>query len=131
MVVPRDRRQKVLKLAHSTLHAGHFGVKKTFACSLHFLWPRMWGDVKQFVRSCAGCQRAARNSNSRAPLIPLPCVSEPFEKVAFDLVGPLPSTSSSNRYILTMMCLYTKYPEAIPLHRVDNQTVLDAMMEIF
>ena len=91
----------------------------------------MWGEVKEFVRSCAGCQRAARNDNSRAPLQPLPCVSEPFEKVAFDLVGPLPHTSSGNRYILTMMCLYTKYPEAIPLRRVDNDTVLDAMMDIF
>ena len=30
-----------------------------------------------------------------------------------------------------MMCLYTKYPEAIPLRRVDNETVLDAMLEIF
>ena len=91
----------------------------------------MWGDIKQFVRSCAGCQKAARNSHSRAPLQPLPCVGEPFEKVAFDLVGPLPRSSSGNKYILTMMCLYTKYPEAIPLRRVDNHTVLEAMLEIF
>ena len=89
------------------------------------------GDVKQFVRSCAGCQRAARKSNSRAPLQPLPCIGEPFEKVAFDLVGPLPRTASGNRYILTMMCLFTKYLEAIPLRWVDNVTVLEAMLEIF
>ena len=29
------------------------------------------------------------------------------------------------------MCLFTKYPEAIPLRRVDNQAVLEAMIEIF
>ena len=132
VVVPSSRRTSVLELAHSNLVAGHFGFKKTFArISRHFLWPRMWGDVKNFVRSCAGCQRAARNNNARAPLQPLPCVSEPFEKVAFDLVGPLPRTCSGNRYLLTMMCLYTKYPEAIPLKRVDNESVLDAMLEIF
>ena len=91
----------------------------------------MWGEVKAFVRSCAVCQRGARNDNAKAPLQPLPCVSEPFEKVAFDLVGPLPKSSSGYRYILTMMCLYTKYPEAIPLRRVDNETVLEAMFEIF
>ena len=120
VVVPTGRRHQVLKLAHSNLVAGHFGFKKTFArISRHFLWPRMWGEVKEFVQSCAGCQRAARNDNSRAPLQPLPCVSEPFQKVAFDLVGPLPRTSSGNKYILTMMCLYTKYPEAIPLRKVD------------
>ena len=132
VVVPMGRRAQVLKLAHSSLHAGHFGVKKTFArLNLYFLWPRMWGDVKQYVRSCAGCQRASRNTNSCAPLQPLPCVGEPFEKVAFDLVGPLSRTVSGNRYLLTMMCLFTKYPEAIPLRRVDNCTVLEAMLEIF
>ena len=45
-----------------------------------------------------------------------------------NLVGPLPRTSSGNRYILTMMCLFTKYSKAIPLKRVDN---VDAMIEIF
>ena len=129
IVVPCTRQQQVLKLSHSNMHAGPFGFKKTFArISSYFLWPRMWGEIKQFVCSCARCQKAARNSHSRAPLQPLPCVAEPFEKVAFDLVGPLPRTSSGNQYILTMMC---KYPEAIPLRRVDNHTVLEAMLEIF
>ena len=122
----------MLELGHSSPVAGHFRCKKTYAkISKHFIWPRVWKDVKAFVKMCAGCQRVARNTNARAPLQPLPCVSEPFEKVAFDLVGPLPRTASGNKYILTMMCLFTKYPEAIPLRRVDNQTVLEAMIEIF
>ena len=29
------------------------------------------------------------------------------------------------------MCLFTKYPEAIPLKRVDNESILEAMFEIF
>ena len=75
-------------------------LKKTFArISMHFLWPKMWCQVKEFVRSCSGCQKAARNSGARAPLQPLPCVSEPFEKVAFDLVGPLPKSSSGHRFV--------------------------------
>ena len=42
VVIPVGRRAQVLRLAHSSLHAGHFGVKKTFAClSLYFLWPKM------------------------------------------------------------------------------------------
>ena len=132
IVVPVSRRQQVMELGHSNVVAGHFGFKKTFGrISRNFLWPRMWVEVKAYVRSCSGCQKAARKSNAKAPLQPLPCVAEPFEKVAFDLVGPLPKSTSGYRYILTMMCLYTKYPEAIPLRRVDNQTVLDAMFEVF
>ena len=132
VVVPSGRRNNVLELAHSNPVAGHFGYKRTYArISLHFIWPRVWLDVKSFVKSCGGCQHAARNTNAKAPLQPLPCVSEPFEKVTFDLVGPLPRTCSGFKYILTMMCLFTKYPEAIPLKRVDTETVLDAMVEIF
>ena len=128
VVVPKGRRQQILELGHSNLVAGHFGFKKTFArIGRYFLWPRMWSEIKEFVRSCNGCQLAARQDSSRAPLQPLPCVSEPFEKVAFDLVGPLPRSTSGFKYLLTMMCLYTKYPEAIPLKRVDNE----AIMEIF
>ena len=132
VVVPVTRRRQVLQLAHGGLTAGHFGVKKTFSrLSRLFLWPRMWIEAKKYVRECAGCQLAARNSNSKAPLQPLPCVHEPFQKVAFDLVGPLPVTSSGYRYILTMMDLYSKYPAAVPLKRVDNITVLDAMFQVF
>ena len=132
IVVPVGRRQNVLDMAHSNCVAGHFGVKKTFArISCKFLWPKMWSQVQAYVRTCAGCQRASRKNNARAPLQPLQCMEEPFQKVAFDLVGPLPKSSSGYRFILTAMCLYTKFPAAIPLKRVDNESVLEAMFEIF
>ena len=132
VVVPSCRREQVLRLAHSDLVSGHFGVKKTLAkIKIHFLWPGMLKDVRAYVRQCEGCQRAAPVKGGRAPLQPLPCVTEPFSTVAFDIVGPLPSTTSGYRYILTCMCLFTKFPEAIPLRRCDNTSVCDAMVEIF
>ena len=132
VVVPVGRRLQVLQMGHSSSTAGHFGVKKTHSkISRHFVWPKLWSQVKSFVRTCEGCQLAARQNKARAPLQPLPCVGEPFQKVAFDLVDPLPRTASGHKYLLTAMCLFTKFPEAIPLKRVDNVTVLDAMMQIF
>ena len=132
VVVPACRRQQVLKMGHSSPIAGHFGTKKTHSkIARHFIWPGLWTQVKSYVRTCGGCQLAAKQHKSRAPLQPLPCVGEPFQKVAFDLVGPLPRTPSGHKYLLTAMCLYTKFPEAIPLKKVDNLTVLDAMMQIF
>ena len=132
VVVPVSRRQQVLQMGHSSSIAGHFGVKKTHSkIAKHFVWPGLWTQVKAYVRTCGGCQLAAKQHKSRAPLQPLPCVGEPFQKVAFDLVGPLPRTTSGHKYLLTAMCLFTKFPEAIPLKRVDNVSVLDAMMQIF
>ena len=132
ILVPVNRRLHVLELAHSNVLAGHFGVKKTFSrLSQKFLWPSMWTEVKSYVKTCAGCQRAGRKDKARAPLQPLQCESEPFTKVAFDLVDPLPKSRSGFRYILTAMCLYTKFPAAVPLKRVDNTSVLEALFEIF
>ena len=132
ILVPKGRRLKVLEVAHTHMLAGHFGRKKTFTrLSSKFLWPRMWIEVKEFVRGCSGCQRAGRKDKARAPLQPLQCESEPFSKVAFDLVGPLPRSTSGYRYVLTMMDLYSKFPAAIPLKKVDNLTVIEAMMEVF
>ena len=128
IVVPNTKRQKVLELAHSHLLAGHFGRKKTYArLSAKFLWPRMWHDV-QF---CSGCQLSSVKDRARVPLQPLQLEHEPFSKVAFDLVGPLPRTVSGHKYILTMMDLYTKFPAAVPLKKVDNLTVIEALMDIF
>ena len=132
VVLPVGRRQQVMQLAHCHLAAGHFGFKKSFGkIATHFLWPGMWGDIRSFVKTCALCQKAAVMPNTRVPLHPLPCVDEPFKKIAFDIVGPLPRAHSGNKYILTTMCLFTKFPEAVPLRRVDNTTVLEAMIDIF
>ena len=59
-------------------------------------------------------------------------MSESFEKVTLDIIGPLPRTSQVgiNSYILTMMRLFSKYPKTIPLKRVDTESVLEAIIDI-
>jgi hypothetical protein len=37
----------------------------------------------------------------------------------------LPRTNSGCKYILTCMCYASKYPEAIPLKKVDAQSVAE------
>ena len=90
---------------------------------------RISKDTKAWCRSCPECQKAAKKTSHLAPLRPLLVISTPFSRMAFDLVGPLPKSKSGNRYILTYMCLASKYPEAVALRRVDAETVAEAMME--
>lgn len=51
--------------------------------------------------------------------------------MAFDLVGPLTRTKAGNKYLLTTICMGSRYPDALPLKRVDAVTVAEAMMELF
>ena len=48
-----------------------------------------------------------------------------------DIVGPLRRTKRGNRYILTMMDFASRFPEAIPLRRIDAETVADALCTVF
>ncbi len=54
-----------------------------------------------------------------------------YTRMACDLVGPLLRTQAGFRYILTVMCLVTRYPFAIPLKRIDARTVAEGLMEVF
>ncbi len=52
-----------------------------------------------------------------APFCPIPVVGEPFECFLVDCVGPLPRAKSGCQYLLTIMCVATRFPEAIPLKK--------------
>jgi len=82
--------------------------------------------------TCDLCQRLGKGCKPKpAPLIPLPVVTEPFKKLAVDIVGPLPTTSAGNRFILTVIDLGTLYPEAIPLPSHTAFDVASALSEYF
>ena len=57
--------------------------------------------------------------------------STAFDRLAADIVGPQPLTERKNRYILTIMDCSMRYPEAMPLRRVDAASVADALLQFF
>ena len=76
----------------------------------------------------------AENPNqkpSAAPLKPIPANDEPFSRVLIDCVGPLPKTRSGNQYLLTIMCMATRFPEAVPLRNVKAPTIIKALIRFF
>ena len=132
LVVPVEHRKEVLKLAHGAPLAEHLGIKKTLEkVRRYFYWPTVNRDVKEYCGACPECQRGSNGNRTKAPLQPLPSVGEPFKRVAVDLVGPLRRTQGGHRYILTLIDMATRYPEAVPLRRIDASTVAEAICEIF
>ncbi|ORD93107.1 POL, partial [Enterospora canceri] len=66
-----------------------------------------------------------------APLHPIPAVNPPFTRVRFDMVGPLPTTKAGHKYLLTIMDVTTRYPEAIPVRSTHARVVLKALLNFF
>jgi len=89
LVLPDQFHQAVCKLAHTILLAGHLGRDKTIKrISKRFFWPTLFHDVAEYCRRCPECQRTARGTQRRVPLVPLPMITEPFERITLDIVGP-------------------------------------------
>ena len=131
VVVPYCRCREVIDVGHRGLVGGHFSHNKMVASiTQHFTWPGLRKDVKAFCSACLEYQKAGRWLKPKAPLMVTPIISVPYQRLACDLVGPLNRSKSAFRYILTIMCLGTRYPYAIPLKKVDAIIVAEGIMEV-
>ena len=132
LVLPRQCREMVLRLAHTIPLAGHLGRDKTTRRVLqHFYWPTIHKDVAIYCRTCSSCQKVAGRRMVRAPLVPLPVISQPFESIAMDIVGPLPRSAKGNRFVLVICDYATRYPEAVPMKTIDAASVAEELVTIF
>ncbi|GBM89784.1 hypothetical protein AVEN_196290-1 [Araneus ventricosus] len=55
-------------------------------------------------------------------------VGAPFERMAFDILGPFPIKTKDNRYVLVLMDYFTKWPEAIPIEDQEASTVAEELI---
>ena len=133
IVVPKSLRSSVLCAAHDGLMAGHCGVRRTLLrVWSQFFWPGVRAEVKQHCASCDICQKTV--SKGRVQPVPLewmPVVDVPFKRIAVDLVGPLKPSDEGHRFILTVIDVATRFPEAIPLKRADTVAVAEALVGVF
>lgn len=132
LVVPKAQRRKVLELSHSIPWSGHMGFMKTLMrVSKRFYWPGMYTEVKEYCKTCPECQLAVGRTPAKAPLIPIPVVDTPFERIGVDIVGPVERSQKGNRFILVVCDYATRYPEAYPLRDVTAKQIAAALLNFF
>lgn len=61
----------------------------------------------------------------------IPAVSEPFERVIVDCVGPLPKDKTGHQFLLMLKCAATRFPEAGPLRRISAPLVINTLTKFF
>ena len=134
LLVPASLRHSVLVAAHDAVMSGHPGKRRTLARVLSsFFWPTVRKDVSRYCSTCDICQKTSQRGRvSPVPLVQMPQIEEPFKRVAIDLVGEIkPPSASGHRYVLTLVDMATRFPEAIPLKTIDTVSVAEALVSIF
>lgn len=132
VVLPAALRPDVLAAAHDIPTAGHLGFDKTWPfVRARYFWEHMRRDVFDYVASCALCQaRATPRHPSFGHLQPIQ-VHAPWEILAMDVLGPLPTSQAGNKYILVCMDLFTSWVEAFPLPTQDAPTLARPLVDLF
>lgn len=96
-----------------------------------FFWPGLKREVSRYIKGCHTCHITGKPNQKIpvAPLQPIPAVSKPFEHLLVDCVGPLPRSRAGHCYLLTVMCLSTRYPAAYPLRSITTRSVLRSLTD--
>ena len=131
LVIPKCYRLHVLKACHDDLGGAHLGRAKTLnKIAQRFFWTGMTVDIKKYVTACTKCsQRKSVRKPQNPPLMALPIVTTPFDRVAVDFVGPLPQTPKGNRYILVFIDYATRWPEAFATRDMKATTVAEILIK--
>ena len=130
IVLPHSFRRKILYLAHDK--GGHLGIKKVKnLVSRNFVWPNLYKDVTWYVKSCDICQKMDKLNPRKAPMVQRQVMTEPYESLALDIVGPFPTAKGVFKYILTCIDQATKRPETVPLRNVTAKSIARELMVLF
>ncbi|KAK6046750.1 integrase core domain protein [Cooperia oncophora] len=130
LLIPSSLQPLVINAHHSSaLSGGHMGWRKTLAKILRkYYWPSVYADVHQWCQACMTCQmRSKPNPAYKERLIPVHSEAV-FAKVGLDLCGPLKITERGNRYILNMICWFTRYVISVPLQDARANTIAHALL---
>ena len=132
IVVPFQLRRTILALAHDVKTAGHPGQLRTrLKILLHFFWPGITSDVRQFVESCKTCNTQKKGNRTRRAQMKLHHAGSPMERVHVDILGPFVESCQGNRYVLVMVDQFTKWIELAPLADQTAQIVAETLVHQF
>ncbi len=127
--MPQQVRQSYLDFYHGHSLSGHLDFHKIWSKIMHlYYWPAMRHDVSTFLQQCTTCQRIKTPPRNVGQLSPIK-VTEPFELVGWDLMGPFPISKSRNKYIFVLIEYLTRWVEAVAVPDTTTKTIAKALLD--
>jgi len=92
-------------------------------------WPGIVQDLKAFLASCPACQKQqdCPSDTSQASIL----CNEPFDSIALDTIGPLPTASDNSKYILVVIDEFSRFVELIPTQDASALAAAKGILQVF
>lgn len=130
LIIPESLKEMVMNQIHNSITGGHLGVKKCLSkIKSRYFWYKMRRDIRVWCEKCDIC--ASKKAPCRKPKAPLQqyLVGSPWERVAIDILGPLPTSFKGNQYLMVVQDYFSKWAEAIPIPNMEAVTVAQSFIE--
>lgn len=123
IVMPKKFHEQTLQLAHEG-HPGMTIMKKRIRSKVW--WPKIDVDVEKTVRQCHGCMLVAAPS-APEPLKRKQLPNAPWEHIAIDFLGPLPSGHN----LLVVVDYYSRFIEVEIMKSITSSETIKRLEGIF
>lgn len=122
---------RILLDFHVSIQTGaHSGWNRMYAnIKKYFQWQNMIADIKSFTYNCEQCQKNKVTKHTKQPIQISNTPTTSFQQIAIDHVGKLVPSTNNNAYILTVICVLTKYAIAIPVPDNGAETTARNLVE--
>lgn len=121
--IPEEsEREDLIHENHSSALGSHKGITKTYnRMQQRYYWENMKDQIQTFIQNCLDCQlKKLVRVKGKQPMILTDTPGAAFDKVAMDIMGPLPQTPKGNKYVLTIQDQLTKFSLAAPLANITS-----------
>ena len=123
----RSHSLKDLETLHDSLC--HPGITRLFHYVKTKNLPYSIEEVKSVCEPCGTCMKEKpRFLQTKGTLIK---ATQPFQQLNIDFKGPLPCSANGNRYLLTLIDEYSRFPFAFPCRDMTSQTVIKCFNQLF
>lgn len=123
-MVPKSMRKSLMIKFHDL--SGHFSVDRTVTKILEkYYFPRMRRYVRDHIHMSAACivNKAPRGKRS-GKMHPIEPGKRPIETIYIDHLGPFPTSSKNNSYLLVITDNLTKFVKLFPASSVHTKVVV-------
>jgi len=128
--VPPHMRYGVMMREFYPQRAGHPGENKMYTSLRRwFYWESMVVDAHAFVANCTQCARNRVGKRRKKNYLKNFPPTEPLTDLCMDLLDPLPRTAAGNERLLVIVDRFSKMTRAIPLQRIDAETIAAAILD--